>query len=307
MAVPATSPQWADLMDPRFAKVFDERYKQLKDMVDTFYTTVTSSPTNADYRESQAGTLGDLSEFVGTVVYDDNAQGYDMTITPKEYTSGYQIERKLYDDAMFGVMDSKPRSLATAYNRTRQKHAAQLFNGAFSVDSTWLSFAEGVALCSNSHTSAHASTSTANGFDNLATGALSAVTLAANRIQMVGFRGDRAERISIEPNTIVLPPNLYETGYEIVESAGKVDTANNNANVHQGRYRVIEWNYLTDVNDWFLIDDVLMKDALRWYERVPIEHAMVEDFDTLVAKWRVYARYGLGYNDWRWILGSSVS
>jgi hypothetical protein len=86
-----------------------------------------------------------------------------------------------------------------------------------------------------------------------------------------------------------------------------VDTANNNANVHQGRYRVIEWNYLTDVNDWFLIDDVLMKDSLRWYERVPIEHAMVEDFDTLVAKWRVYARYGLGYNDWRWILGSSVS
>lgn len=307
MATPATTGQFGDLLDPRFAKIFDERFKQLKDMVGFFYTTVTNSPTNADYRESQVGTLADLQEFTGVVQYDDSAQGYDMTITPKEYTSGYQIERKLFADAMYGVMDSKPRSLATSYNRTRQKHAAQLFTGGFSVDSTWNNFAEGVALCSNSHLSSHASTSTANGFDNLATSALSAVALAAARIQMVGFRGDRAERISVVPDMILLPPNLYEVGFEIVESSGKVDTANNNANVHQGRYEVVEWNYLTDTNDWALIDKSMMKDSLRWFEHTPIEHAMVEDFDTLVAKWRVYARYGVGYNDWRWILGSQVS
>lgn len=307
MATPATTAQWADLLDPRFAKVFDERYKQLKDMVGTFFTIVTSSPTNADYRESQAGTLADLAEFTGTVIYDDSAQGYDMTIAPKEYTTGYQIERKLWADAMFNVMDNRPRGMATAYSRTRQKHAAQVFTSAFSVDSTWNTFAEAVALCSNSHTSAHTSTSTTTGFDNLGTAALSAVAVASTRISMVGFRGDRAERISVMPDGLVVPPNLYETAFEIVESSGKVDTANNNANVHQGRFEVTEWNYLSDVNDWFMTDRTAMKDSLRWFEHTPIEHAMVEDFDTLTAKWRVYARYGHGHNDWRWVFGNQVS
>jgi hypothetical protein len=34
---------------------------------------------------------------------------------------------------------------------------------------------------------------------------------------------------------------------------------------------------------------------------------MVEDFDTLVAKWRGYARYANVYTNWRWVLGSQVT
>ena len=40
---------------------------------------------------------------------------------------------------------------------------------------------------------------------------------------------------------------------------------------------------------------------------LPAEFAMVEDFDTLVGKWRLYSRYGHGHNDWRWVLGAQVS
>jgi len=88
---------------------------------------------------------------------------------------------------------------------------------------------------------------------------------------------------------------------------GNPDTATNASNVHKGSYTAVEWLYLSDVNNWFLIDDTLMKDMLTWVERIRYEFAMVEDFDTLVGKWRLYARYGLGWNDWRWILGSQVS
>lgn len=308
MAVPATSGQFGDLLDPRFQKIFNDRYKELPDMKGKFFQMVSgaSAPTKADYRTSQVGTLGDIPEFTGSVTYQDSSQGYDGTITPKEYASGYQIERKLYDDDLYGVMDTKPKSLATAMQRTEQKHAAQIFNQAFSVDSTWNSFTENVALCSNSHTTTSGA-STAAGFDNLITAALSAVSMAAARIQMVNFRGDRAEKISVVPSAILIPPDLYETAFEIMESSGKVDTANNNANVHKGKYDTIEWIYMTDVNNWFMLDEVMMKDSLFWVDRVGIEHAMVEDFDTLVAKWRIYRRYGHGHNDWRWILGAQVS
>lgn len=306
MPTPAVSANFGDLLDPRFQKIFDNRYNQLPDMLGKFYKMVSDSPTKADYRVSQIGTLGDIPEFTGTVPYDDNAQGYDGTITPKEYSSGFQIERKLFDDDQYGIMDSKPSSLATAYQRTRQKHGAQFFNNAFSVDSTWNNFTEAVAPCSDSHTTTSGA-STATGFDNLTTAALSSVSLAASRIQHINLRGDRAERISIVPSMLLIPPDLYEVAHELVESAGKVDTANNNANVHKGKYDVVEWIYLTDVNNWFLIDDTMMKDSLVWFDRVSKEFDMVEDFDTYIKKWRMYARYGHGHNDWRFLIGAQVS
>ena len=308
MPVPSRSANFADLLDSRFVKIYDDRWKQLKDMIPTFYDVVSGSkaPTKDTYRTSEVGTFGDLVPFTGTIVYDDVSQGYDGTITPLEYASGFQVERKLFDDDLTGIMDGKPKGLATAYQRTRQKHAAQTFSNAFSVDTTWNSYTENVALCSNSHTTTSGA-STASGFDNLVTTAFSALTLAAARIVMVNFRGDRAERIQIEPSLILHPPDIYQVVHEVLESEGTPDDATNAANVHHRAYRGIEWIYLGDVNNWFLMDPVMMKDALKWVERISAEFAMVEDFDTLLGKWRLYCRYGLGHNGWRWILGGQVS
>lgn len=307
--MPAISTNWQDLLDSRHAVIFNDRYRQLADMIATFFSVKGpgDTPTKDTLRMSQAGAFGNIPEFTGTVTYDDAYQGYDSTITPVEYASGYQIERKLYDDDLYGIMDAKPSGLATAYQRTRQTHAAQMFNNATSVDTTWNSNSENVALASNSHTTSASGVSTTTGFDNLATAAFSATNLAAARIQMVNFRGDRAERIAISPDAVLYPPDLYQTVFEVLESLGNPETTTNAANVHQGRFRPIEWNYLTDTNNWGLIDSVLMQDSLYWYDRTPMEFAMVESFDELIGKWRLYARYGHGWNDWRFVLWSQVS
>lgn len=305
----AISTNFADLLDPRFKKLFNDRYNELPDRIRDFYSIVDgkSAPTKDTYRTSEIGAFGDVPEFSGTVTYDDIYQQYDATITPKEYADGYQINRKLFDDDLYGIMDAKPKGLATALTRTRQKHGATIFNNAFSVDTTWLTGNDGVAMCSNSHTTTSPGVSTSAGFDNLSTAALSATAVAAGRLQMRGYRGDRAQRLSIMPDRLVIPIDLEETAWEIVNSSGKVDTANNNANFNKGKYQVVDWEYLTDANNWFMVDGTMMKDALTWVDRVGHEFAMVEDFDTLVGKWRIYCRYGLGYNGWRWILGFQVS
>ena len=308
MATPAISTNFTDLLDPRFKRIFNDRYKQLPDRLGEFFSMKSGSdfPTKADARFSSVGTFDDVGEFSGSVSYDDVYQGYDVTLTHKEYAKGFQIERKLYDDELFGIMDGKPSGLATAVQRTRQKHGASLFNNAFSIDSTWLNHTENVAMCSDSHTTTSGA-STASGFDNLVTTAFSAVALAAARIQMRGFRGDRAERMSVNPTGIIHPPNLYDLVYEVVQSSGKPDTANNNANVHKGVYTAHDWEYMTDTNNWLLVDEDQMKENQLWIDRVPMEFGMVEDFDTLLGKWRVYYRYSLGWLDWRHILGAQVS
>ncbi len=309
MPVPSISGNFADLLDPRFQKIYNDTYKQLPDRISDFYDVKSGAdaPTRDTYRLSQIGTFGDVPEFTGSVTYDDVNQGYDVTLTHKEYASGFQIARTLFEDDQYGIMDAKPRGLATALQRTRQKHAASVFNNAFSLDQTWMSHTEGVALCSDSHTTTASGVSTASGFDNRMTAALSAVSVAAARIQMRGFRGDRAERISIMPDRLVYPVNLYQTAYEIIESEGVPDTANNNKNVHKGGYTGVDWEYITDTNDWWMIDSSMMKEMLCWVDRVKAEFGMVEEFDSFIGKWRLRARYSLGWRDWRFVLGSQVS
>lgn len=305
MAVPHASGAFADLLDPRFQRIFHEQYDELPDMLPSFFRMEGTNGRN-DMRYSQVGTLGDFSEFTGQVEYDSMSQGYDTTVTPLEFASGVQVERALFDDDQYGVMDQRPRALATAANRTRQKHGARALNNAFSVDTYFYNNSEGVALCSNSHTTTSGA-STASGFDNLATAALTSTAVAAARIQMVGFRGDRANRISVMPDELWYPPDLYEEAFEIIQSMGNPENANNAANVHQGRYTGKEWNYLTDTNNWFMCDSTMRKQMVVWTDRVPLEFAMAEDLDTLIAKWRAYMRYANGHLDWRWILGSQVS
>ena len=304
MPVPHSTGNFGDLIDKRVTKLFYDKYKQLPDRIADFYGVESSSDSYEKW--SGVGSLGDFSQFAGTVTYQAQAQGYDTTATHVPFANGIQIERELYDDDRHGIWERRPVALAQAAQRTRQKHAARIFNNAFSVDSFFYSNSEGVAICSDSHTT-NSGASTAAGFDNLVTSSLSAVSVTAARIQMRGFRGDVGERLSIMPNKLIIPPDLYEIAYEIAESEGKVDTANNNANVHKGKYEVSDWEYLTDTNNWFMLDGSAQKDSLTWFDRVPLEFAMAEELDTLIAKWRAYMRYSCAWWDWRFILGGNVS
>ena len=306
MAVPHTTDAFGDLLDIRFQKIFDDDFPQLNDMLPELYNF---EPNNGriDMRFSEVSGYGDIPQFGGSVTYQSAAQGYDTVITPLEFASGIQVERRLFDTDQYGIMNQRPSGLARSAQRTRQGFGARMFNNAFSVDGFFYNNSEQVALCSNSHTTTVQSASTATGFDNLVTTALSATALATARIQMRGFRDAAANRIDVEPNEILIPPDLYEEAFEIVSSMGKVDTAENNRNVHFGRYTIKEWNYLSDTNNWFLMDSALRGDALKWFDSVPIEFAQAEDLDTLVAKWRLYMVLGNGHRDWRFVLGASVS
>ena len=86
---PAISTNWQDLLDSRFSVLFNDRYRQLQDMIAEFYTMKGpgDTPTKDALRVSQAGAFGDVPEFLGTVTYDDVYQGYDSTITPQEYAT----------------------------------------------------------------------------------------------------------------------------------------------------------------------------------------------------------------------------
>jgi len=306
MPVPHTSTNFGDLLDPRFQRIYYQQFDQLPDKLpDLFDFPPTNGRNNMTW--SEVGTIGDWNQFSGTVQYSSQSLGYDTTSTPLEWVQGIQVERKLFDDDQYNIMNQRPAALAISSNRTRQKHGARIMVNSFSVDNFFYNNTEGVALCSNSHTTTSPGVSTSSGFDNLGTSALSAVAVASARIQMVGYRDDVGGRISVVPSELWIPNDLYEVAFEIVESRGKLDVANNNRNVHEGAYQIHEWNYLTNTNDWWMMDGTMKKQNMHWVDRVGQEFAMVEDFDKLTAKWRGYQRYSNAWTDWRHVFGSNVS
>jgi hypothetical protein len=295
------SENFGDLLDARLSKIFEGEFAENLKRTLTPLFKVISVNKGADYRVSGLGGLSDVDVFDGTVTYDSPSQLYDKTITFPERAKGVKVERKLYDDDLFGVIDQRPRALATSVARTRLKSEAEIFNTAF----TSADGGDGVALCSGSHPY---SPDDAQTQDNAGASTFNATAVeATRRIGAAGIYNDRGELALIEYDTLVVPVNLEETGYEIINSSGKVDDDINNANFHKGRYTLVVSSRLTDSNDWFFVDSKLAKQFLFWIDRVKPEFAMDRDFDTLVAKWRVYMRYGTGYADWRWIYGHSVT
>lgn len=307
MANPLTDRQFIRLLDKRLDKVFYDEYDLLPDIKDMFFSTVKDSSAWKEFY--QIGDIPDPEEFHGQINYQGISPGYWSKITPKEYAGGIVIQRMLVDTDQYDVIESRAKGLGRAAKRKRNKLAHEPFYYHDSTAFTFMDNEEGVALCSNSHTT-KSGTSTSSGFDNLSTLPFDATNLEAVRIQMRQFRDDISERIDMNPDTIVYPMNLGEEVYEVVNSQGKVDEVTNNVNPQQRfRWKTIELPYLDDddENDWFLIDSSKMKDYLMWVDATPLEFGNTEDFDTFMRKYRSYFRAGWGWTNWRWIVGSSVS
>jgi hypothetical protein len=292
---------FGDLLDSRFRKIYDTEYKENVDesMVPMLYGMETS--TRNYEKVSGIGGMGDIQDFDGTISYDTIAQLYDKEFSFPEKALGFKVERKLYDDDLFGIMDRRPWQMAVSVARTREKAGAEPWNGAF----TGTSGPDSLSLCNTAHPYAPDDATTQS---NSGTTAMSPTAIeATRRIAHTSIFNDRGELASINYDTILCAVNLEETAWEIINSKGKVDTANNNRNFHYGRYKLAVWDRLTDTNNWFMLDSKLCKMFMLWWDRVKPEFAYDRDFDTLMAKWRVYMRYTAGHADWRFVYGHNVT
>jgi hypothetical protein len=113
--------------------------------------------------------------------------------------------------------------------------------------------------------------------------------------------------MDVAADTILVPPELEDTGIEITKSVLDPTSAQNAVNPQAGRYNLIVWHYLTDATNWFMLERARTNQFLNWFDRVPVEFAAEEDFDTLQRRYRAYCRYSYGYDDARFCYGHLVA
>jgi phage major head subunit gpT-like protein len=299
----AVSEQWAELLAPGLTYIFNLQKDALaaEAKAPLLFNMQTSSKAN-EYALG-AGGFADWREYQGAIEYDDPDQGYKTTYTHTEFARGFKVERRLVDDDLYNIINRRPAGLALAAMRKREKDAADIFNNAFASGFG----ADSQYLCDGSHP--HSPANTASTQSNAGTSALNRANIIATRQLMRAFTDDRGELIVVQPDTLLVPPELEEEAYVETRTPTKTGSADNDLSfVNSLGLRVIVWDYLTDANNWFMIDSGLAKQHLDWFDRVPLEFAMdpTSDF-RLEARYRGYMRYSLGWSDWRFVYGHLVS
>lgn len=231
------------LLEKDFRKIHQDQYVKIPKMVPDLFNIQKS---NAAFEKTSAvGQVPDFVEFTGKISEVSPTQGYDKTYTFTEFAAKIEIQRKLAADDQYRVMNRYPKNLAVSASRSREKSGASLFDLAFTFEPT---DGDGAELCASDHDSNVATTASQS---NEGTSALSATNVETTRIAMHAFKDDIGELISVMPDTIIIPRALEQTGWEIINTKGKVDTAENNENFHKGKYKLVVWDRLTDTTDWF--------------------------------------------------------
>jgi hypothetical protein len=296
------------LLDANISKFYWDRYKGLDLIIDKLYDRMKSKKA---WEEMQSvGSLPDPQLFNGVIQYQNFSMGYHTKIVPLEYAGGFILERRLMDTDQSGIVKKLPQQLAIAANRKMNKIAHEPFIYPDSASFTFVTSEEGVALCSNSHTTKTPDVSTSSGFDNLASYAFDAPNLEALRIQTLGFRDDIGERIQTNFDTIVHGSSLAADVWEVLNSTGKTGDNLNNLNFQKGRWKSIELPMLDDYSTtgWGIVDSAAMKDALIWIDAVPLEfNTPPLDYDHMMRKYQDYFVAAWGFTDWRWIAWSDPS
>ena len=308
--MPLTSGNFADLLKPGLKRIFDIGMSRPRPIMEMLFGVESSTRFEEQYQGM--GAQGIVPPFDGTVPYVDYDAGYRTDIRNYEFAMGTQIERRLVDDDQYNQINRRASNMADSFNITVETDAANVFINAFTDSGTnrmgaSTNGADGVALLSTAHPYSPANSSTTQA--NEATLALTIDNLDTTRQAMRNFTDDAGQLLGVNPDMLLVPPELERTATQIVSERAiyEPNSAQYDVNMFSGRFRPVVWDRLTDSNAWCLIDSTLMKQHLIWQWRIKPEFAQSDDFDGLTAKYRGYMRYGIGWTDWKWIYGQNPS
>lgn len=285
-------------LDPVLTEIFFQHYGQIAPKRTQIFGMRTSK--KAKETDLRIDSFSDPTEFNGKVEYETPARDYEVVYSHTQFAKGFMVERAMLDDMQYDDIFSQASNMGTAFARKQEKDAASVFNNAFSA--SYLGY-DSKALCADDHPR---SRTDSTAVDNALALALTSANLETAITTMQAFKDDQGEEISIMPDTLIVPRALAKTGRELTGSSLTPESGNNAINVHEGMNLVV-WEYLTDPNAWFVVDSAMAKRYLKWYDRVPVEFAATDDFDTLLRKYRGYMRYSYGWSDFRWVIGSNPS
>lgn len=300
-------PQWPDILDPAFRKIYGDEIRQLPQQAYTIFN-VDTSVKNIEKDSSATG----LSKLVQTgesqaITYEDEVEGFNVTYTHKKFAKGTAVSQELWEDDQFGVMRRKPQNLANAKIRTQEQFGADILNYAFTTGgggSAPFTGPDAVSLFNSAHPREDGGATQSN----YSTADLSEDSIENALVTLRQTLDGKGQLMLISAKTLIVPPALEKEARILMDSMQRTGTTNNDINPYKGRLDVQVWDYLgaaaggSDVA-WFVMDKAVTE--LNWFNRSDLGLQGPDwDFDTTTARWKVSCRWSAGWSNWRGIFGS---
>jgi len=237
------------------------------------------------------------------IEYDSAQEAWTARYTHETIAMGFSITEEAMEDNLYDSLSSRyTKALARAMAYTKQVKAAAVLNNAFS--GSGVTYGDGKVLCATDHPLVSGGTNS----NTFTVGAdLNETSLEAAVIQIAGWTDERGLLIAAKPRKLIVPPALQFVATRLLETEGRVGTADNDLNALRNNGSIPEGytvnHYLTDTNAWFLMTDV--PNGLKHFVRTPMSTSMDADFDTGNARYKARERYSFGVSDPLGIFGSA--
>ena len=237
------------------------------------------------------------------IEYDSAQEAWTARYTHETIAMGFSITEEAMEDNLYDSLSSRyTKALARAMAYTKQVKAAAVLNNAFI--GSGVTYGDGKVLCATDHPLVSGGTNS----NTFTVGAdLNETSLEAAVIQIAGWTDERGLLIAAKPRKLIVPPALQFVATRLLETEGRVGTADNDLNALRNNGSIPEGytvnHYLTDTNAFFLMTDV--PNGLKHFVRTPMSTSMDADFDTGNARYKARERYSFGVSDPLGIFGSA--
>jgi len=235
------------------------------------------------------------------VEFDSASEGFTSRYTHETVALAFALTEEAVEDNLYDRLGARyTKALARSMAHTKQVKAANVLNNAFNS-----SFAggDGVSLINTAHPLAFGGT-LANRATTMSD--LNETSLENALISISTFVDDRNMILALQGTKLIVPPQLQFVVDRLVNTPGRVGTADNDINAIKNMGMVPQGyavnHFLTDTDAWYLLTDC--PDGFKHFERSPLSTSMEGDFDTGNVRFKARERYSFGWSNPRAVFAS---
>jgi len=293
--------QLAKELEPGLNALFGMEYSRYEnEHAEIFETEASDRAFEEEVLIVGFGNARDKSEGQG-VAYDQASEGFTARYTHETVALAFALTEESVEDNLYDRLGARyTKALARSMAHTKQVKAANVLNNAFSSSFTG---GDGKSLVATDHPLAGGGT-----FSNRpsAFADLNETSLENALISISTFVDDRNMILALQGTKLVVPPQLQFVADRLLETPGRVETADNDINAIRNMGLLPQGyavnHFLTDTDAFFVLTDV--PDGFKHFERSPIATSMEGDFNTGNVRYKARERYSFGFSNPRAVFAS---
>jgi hypothetical protein len=287
---------------PGLNALFGMEYAKYGEEHKEIYETESSDRSFEEETKLSGFSAAPVKDEGAAITYDNAQETWTARYVHETIGMGFSITEEAIEDNLYDSLSARyTKALARAMAYTKQVKGAFVLNNAFS--GSGITYGDGKVLCATDHPLVSGGT---NSNTPAVAADLNETSLEAAIIQISGWTDERGLLIAAKPRKLVIPPNLQFVATRLLETEGRVGTADNDINAMRNNGSIPEGytvnHYLTDTDAWFLMTDV--PNGLKHFVRTPMSTSMDADFDTGNSRYKARERYSFGVSDPLGIFGS---